>query len=29
MSPAEFETYFHADVRDTAKLMAGAGVKPD
>jgi tripartite-type tricarboxylate transporter receptor subunit TctC len=29
MSPAEFETYFHADVRDTAKLMAGAGVKPE
>ncbi len=29
MSPAEFEAYFHADVRDTAKLMASAGVKPD
>jgi hypothetical protein len=29
MSPAEFETVFHADVLDTAKLMAGAGVKPD
>lgn len=29
MSPAEFETYFHADVRDTAKLMAAAGHKPD
>ena len=28
MSPAEFEKYFHADVRDTAKLMAAAGVKP-
>jgi tripartite-type tricarboxylate transporter receptor subunit TctC len=29
MSPAEFEAYFHADVRDTAKLMAGAGVKAE
>ena len=28
MSPAEFEKYFHADVRDTAKLMAAAGAKP-
>ena len=29
MTPAEFENYFHADVRDTAKLMAAAGHKPD
>jgi tripartite-type tricarboxylate transporter receptor subunit TctC len=29
MSPSQFEAYFHADVRDTAKLMAGAGVKPE
>jgi tripartite-type tricarboxylate transporter receptor subunit TctC len=29
MSPAEFEAYFHADVRDTAKLMASAGHKPN
>jgi tripartite-type tricarboxylate transporter receptor subunit TctC len=29
LSPAEFEQYFHADVRDTAKLMAAAGVKPE
>jgi len=29
MSPAEFEKYFHADVRDTAKLMAAAGHKPE
>ncbi len=28
MSTAEFEKYFHADVRDTAKLMAAAGAKP-
>ena len=28
MTPAEFEKYFHADVRDTAKLMAAAGAKP-
>ncbi len=28
MTPAQFETYFHADVRDTAKLMAGSGEKP-
>ncbi|MPZ41440.1 MAG: tripartite tricarboxylate transporter substrate binding protein [Rhizobiales bacterium] len=28
MSPSQFETYFHADVRDTAKLMAAAGGKP-
>jgi tripartite-type tricarboxylate transporter receptor subunit TctC len=27
MSPAEFEKYFHADVLDTAKLMAGSGDK--
>jgi tripartite-type tricarboxylate transporter receptor subunit TctC len=24
MTPAEFDKYFHADVRDTAKLMATA-----
>jgi tripartite-type tricarboxylate transporter receptor subunit TctC len=29
MSPSEFEKYFHADVRDTAKLMASAGHKPN
>jgi tripartite-type tricarboxylate transporter receptor subunit TctC len=29
MSPSEFEQYFHADVRDTAKLMASAGHKPN
>jgi tripartite-type tricarboxylate transporter receptor subunit TctC len=29
MSPADFERYFHADVRDTAKLMAAAGAKPN
>jgi tripartite-type tricarboxylate transporter receptor subunit TctC len=29
MTPAEFEQYFHADVRDTAKLMAASGAKPD
>jgi tripartite-type tricarboxylate transporter receptor subunit TctC len=29
MTPAEFEAYFHADVRATAKLMASAGVKPE
>ena len=29
MSPAEFEKYFHADVRDTAKLMASVGHKPN
>ena len=29
MSPAEFEKYFHADVRDTAKLMAGRRRKPN
>ncbi len=29
LSPAEFEQYFHADVRNTAKLMAAAGVKPE
>jgi tripartite-type tricarboxylate transporter receptor subunit TctC len=29
MSPSEFEKYFHADVRDTAKLMAAAGHKPE
>jgi tripartite-type tricarboxylate transporter receptor subunit TctC len=29
MSPSEFEAYFHADVRDTAKLMAASGVKPE
>jgi tripartite-type tricarboxylate transporter receptor subunit TctC len=28
MSPAQFEKYFHADVRDTAKLMASAGLTP-
>jgi tripartite-type tricarboxylate transporter receptor subunit TctC len=27
MSPKDFEAYFHADVRDTAKLMAGATTK--
>jgi tripartite-type tricarboxylate transporter receptor subunit TctC len=29
MSPAEFERYVHADVRDTAKLMAASGAKPE
>jgi tripartite-type tricarboxylate transporter receptor subunit TctC len=29
MSPADFQKYFHADVRDTAKLMASAGLRPD
>jgi tripartite-type tricarboxylate transporter receptor subunit TctC len=28
MTPAQFEQYFHADVRDTAKLMADSGEKP-
>jgi tripartite-type tricarboxylate transporter receptor subunit TctC len=28
MSPADFEKYFHDDVRDTAKLMAASGAKP-
>jgi tripartite-type tricarboxylate transporter receptor subunit TctC len=28
MTPAQFEKYFHADVRDTAKLMAASGGKP-
>jgi tripartite-type tricarboxylate transporter receptor subunit TctC len=28
MSPAQFQTFFHDDVRDTAKLMAAAGAKP-
>jgi len=28
MTPAQFETYFHADVRDTAKLMKAAGAQP-
>lgn len=28
MTPAEFERYFHDDVRDTAKLMAASGAKP-
>ncbi len=27
MPPSEFEKYFHADVRDTAKLMAGVATK--
>jgi tripartite-type tricarboxylate transporter receptor subunit TctC len=29
MTPGEFEKYFHADVRDTAKLMASVGHKPN
>jgi tripartite-type tricarboxylate transporter receptor subunit TctC len=29
MTPAQFEKYFHADVRDTAKLMAATGAKPN
>jgi tripartite-type tricarboxylate transporter receptor subunit TctC len=29
MSPSEFEAYVHADVRDTAKLMASAGVQAE
>ena len=28
MTPAQFEKYFHADVRNTAKLMAAVGAKP-
>ena len=27
MSPSDFEAYFHADVRDTAELMAGTQTK--
>jgi tripartite-type tricarboxylate transporter receptor subunit TctC len=28
MTPAEFESYFHDDVRETAKLMKAAGAQP-